>query len=446
MMMFEAPDSRLYYVVEENDLVKLQGLIDEGRNLDEFYFDDQNISTKSLMHVACEKGRYDCVKLLIDNKASMSVRDKWGQSPLMYSVASRHADVAELLLMKNREIVDDSDSYGKSALHSAAEIGYVEGIRVLVKYGANVDRQMMDGNTALSRAICERDLEDCSETVHVLIEAGADLNIRDRRCKRTALQNAAVKRNIKVVEMLLEAGADTNSLDGAGRTALTNMMYEHVKNVQGVSFIPDDVMTIVVMMVQAGIDLNLNTCEYCNPMMTAANLRAEPLLRLFLTNGADANLTSVMGVSSLLISTSKNDILSLKTLLEWNVRSDIPGLIYKRREDKEYMVDPFELAIMEGHFDTAKILISAGYGKYRKPYLFDKALLPRTLQQNPDMLEWLQSKASCPDSLLNLVLFSCRTLLGRNIKSAVKKLPIPARVRGMIALADLLDIQDDFSS
>lgn len=91
--------------------------------------------------------------------------------------------------------------------------------------------------------------------------------------------------------MLLEAGADMNSLDGAGRTALTNMMYEHVKNVQGVSFIPDDVMTIVVMMVQAGIDLNLNTCEYCNPMMTAANLRAEPLLRLFLTNGADANLT-----------------------------------------------------------------------------------------------------------------------------------------------------------
>ncbi|XP_067670618.1 ankyrin repeat domain-containing protein 50-like [Haliotis asinina] len=445
-MMFEAPDSRLYYVVEENDLVKLQGLIDEGRNLDEFYFDDQNISTKSLLHVACEKGRYDCVKLLIDNKASMFVRDKWGQSPLMYSVASRHADVAELLLKKNRDIIDDSDSHGKSALHSAAEIGYVEGIRVLLKYGANVNRQMMDGNTALSRAICDRDLEDCVETARVLIEGGADLNIRDRRCKRTALQNAAIRRNIKVVEMLLESGADMNSLDGTGRTALTNVMTEWVRNVQGVPFIPDDVMTIIVMMIQAGVDLNLNICEYCNPMLTAANLKAEPLLRLFLTNGADGNLTSVMGVSSLLISTSKNDILSLKTLLEWNVRTDIPGLIYKRRENKEYTVDPFELAIMEGHLDIAKILISAGYKKYHKPYLFDKAPLPKTLQQNPEMFHWLLTKASCPDTLLNLLIFSCRALLGKNVKLAVKKLPVPARIRGMIALAELLDIKDNFSS
>ncbi|XP_046568873.1 serine/threonine-protein phosphatase 6 regulatory ankyrin repeat subunit B-like, partial [Haliotis rubra] len=435
-----APDSRLYYVVEENDLVKLQGLIDEGRNLDEFYFDDQNISTKSLLHVACEKGRYDCVKLLIDNKASPFVRDKWGQSPLMYSVASRHADVAELLLQKNCDIIDDSDSHGKSALHSAAEIGYVEGIRVLLKYGANVNRQMM----------CERDLENCIETVHMLIEGGADLNIRDRRCKRTALQNAAIRRNIKVVEMLLEGETSLifcvveMLLEGAtcGRTALTNMMTEWVKNVQGVPFIPDDVMTIIVMMVQAGVDLNLNICEYCNPMLTAANLKAEPLLRLFQANGADANLTSVMGVSSLLISTSKNDILSLKTLLEWNVHTDIPGLIYKRREDKEYTVDPFELAIMEGHFDIAKILISAGYKKYHKPYLFEQARLPKMLQQNPEMFHWLLSKASCPDTLFNLVIFSCRTLLGRNVKSAVKKLPIPARIRGRIALAELLDIND----
>ncbi|KAJ8317402.1 hypothetical protein KUTeg_005306, partial [Tegillarca granosa] len=102
---------------------------------------------------------------------------------------------------------------------------------------------------------------------------------------------AAIKKHIEVVELLLAKGADPNTLDGSGRTPLTNVMWENVRIYDSTKGIDPDVMTLIVMFIQTGVDLNFNRVEYCNPLVTSAFLQAEPLTKFFLENGADPNIT-----------------------------------------------------------------------------------------------------------------------------------------------------------
>jgi ankyrin repeat protein len=52
----------LFNAVSEDDVSTLERLLDEGADPDTFYDDDHNISSKSILHIACGKGRTDCVK------------------------------------------------------------------------------------------------------------------------------------------------------------------------------------------------------------------------------------------------------------------------------------------------------------------------------------------------------------------------------------------------
>ena len=64
--------------------------------------------------------------------------------------------------------------------------------------------------------------------------------------------------------------------------------------------IDSDVMTIIVLLTQAGANLDLDVCEYSNPLVTAAFLQAPPLVRFFLDQGAEPNITCKMQMQEML--------------------------------------------------------------------------------------------------------------------------------------------------
>lgn len=97
-------------------------------------------------------------------------------------------------------------------------------------------------------------------------------------------------RQTEVASLLLVAGADANSLDKAGSTPLTNLMASSIRPRMLDSAVMDDVMTIVVLLQQKGAELNLNKCEYSNPLMVATLLKSTKLVDYFLACGADPNI------------------------------------------------------------------------------------------------------------------------------------------------------------
>ena len=56
-------DGEIYKAVESNNIDGLKDLIARGANVNEFYHDYTLISAKSILHICCEKGRLECVKV-----------------------------------------------------------------------------------------------------------------------------------------------------------------------------------------------------------------------------------------------------------------------------------------------------------------------------------------------------------------------------------------------
>ena len=56
-------DIAIYKAVESNKPEVLKELIERGANVNEYYQDLTLISAKSILHICCEKERFDCVKV-----------------------------------------------------------------------------------------------------------------------------------------------------------------------------------------------------------------------------------------------------------------------------------------------------------------------------------------------------------------------------------------------
>lgn len=181
-------DGALYHAVANNELETVRSLIAEGRDIDQFYYDYQGISTKSLLHVACEKGRQECVKILLDAGAMVGIRDKWGQTPLMYCMQAQWYEIAEILLEYCPEHVNARDKYLKSALHCAVESGCEESVLLLLRCGADVGAQTSNGSTPLMTLCSTPDVEAPGPIMKLLLNAGSVVDKKDYHGKRTALQ------------------------------------------------------------------------------------------------------------------------------------------------------------------------------------------------------------------------------------------------------------------
>jgi ankyrin repeat protein len=93
-------------------------------------------------------------------------------------------------------------------IHRAAWYGYTEIASLLIDAGANIDAQNRQGETPLMIAI-QNGFDKKYEMVVLLIEAGADVNIRNGSALAIAFQRA----QWDIVSRLLEAGADPQLWD-----------------------------------------------------------------------------------------------------------------------------------------------------------------------------------------------------------------------------------------
>jgi ankyrin repeat protein len=84
-------------------------------------------------------------------------------------------------------------------------------VHILLEAGADADSTDYDGKTALQIAADRRSIE----LVQILLEAGADVNARapapSTELEGTALQVAVSRGNMELVQVLLDAGADVNA-------------------------------------------------------------------------------------------------------------------------------------------------------------------------------------------------------------------------------------------
>lgn len=81
--------------------------------------------------------------------------------PLHAAARDNQVATLEKLLTSGNCHPDDLDESGQTALHLAADAGHPECVKLLVKYGANVQAADNDGITVLQAAVISGDVETC---------------------------------------------------------------------------------------------------------------------------------------------------------------------------------------------------------------------------------------------------------------------------------------------
>lgn len=138
-------------------------------------------------------------------------KDVMGATPLHFAAQQGYVQLGGWLLTVGAK-VNSKDYTGQTPLHMAADTGHSAMCQMLIKHGANVNAADIDGLTPLH-------LASKAKCVKVLADAGAPVDARDKH-SLTPLFYAVASAKSDVVNALIQANANLSIRDRKGKTAL----------------------------------------------------------------------------------------------------------------------------------------------------------------------------------------------------------------------------------
>jgi serine/threonine-protein phosphatase 6 regulatory ankyrin repeat subunit B len=234
-------------------LVKVKQQMEDGT----YPEPDPHVDGVTALHVAAQGGHLECVNLLIDSGADVTILDEENRTALMLAVKNNHADTAIALLKAGADpntVYTDEEGQEHNLLMDAITVENEEFAKLLAEKGADlyyVDEKKVTtllqashrGLTDIVQILLEKHaaggkggyLDDASDEgitpliaaaseghskiVEALIAAGANVVATDKD-GTSALMAASARGHVDAAKALLEAGAKVNEQNIDGHTAL----------------------------------------------------------------------------------------------------------------------------------------------------------------------------------------------------------------------------------
>ncbi len=246
---------------------------------------------------------------------------KRGESEL---VASRLLDGAS---------ISTRDRFGNTALIYAARGAHVGTARVLIEAGANAKQANVSGHTPLFEAAGSGDIE----LVRLLLQQDVDPNVVNMK-QVSPLANAIFHKNRSIAELLLQRGARPDFVDSTGKNgaiyAAANGETEILRRI-----LDSGTEHAVPLDAQYAHDLTL--------LMWAAGYGNAVAVKMLVDRGAESNLTDDRGKTALMIAAENGHADVVSVLLNSGADAEI------RDKDGRTARD---LASIAGQSETALIL------------------------------------------------------------------------------------------
>jgi ankyrin repeat protein len=195
----------------EGDVARLQAMLDEHpERIDERGVEHQR---QTALHKAAWRNRLDCVRVLLERGADVSIRD-YGDNAYALHFAAAEADLAvvRLLVEAGSDVIGEGDDHHLGVLGWATCLHHVR---------EDVAAYLLEAGACLN--IWSAIALNRGDEVRRLV--GADRGTLVARMSRnehhrTPLHHAAAMNRPDMVRLLLELGADPNATDAAGATPL----------------------------------------------------------------------------------------------------------------------------------------------------------------------------------------------------------------------------------
>ncbi|CAD7701665.1 unnamed protein product [Ostreobium quekettii] len=348
----------------------------------------------------------EVVKFLLECGADVNARGKGNVTALMIGVRSNSKEMVETLAEAGAEI-DAHDEDGWSALHFAAKEDVPVAVLALIQAGADVDardqqRQLTPLHVASDRGIYStmkillehgaavnavseagatpmiEVLGGCkTELVRLLLDHGANIDVKNDRNGVTSLMAAAMKQNHDVMEWCIAAGCNIEAADkdeqramhhaarhgaiecvdvllraGADINALAKGEGVLIFAVRGGHY------DVARMLMERGAELNSSPKD--DPRITLVHALAigtspsaevdVELLKEVLVKGADINAADEHGNTALHLAAIVGKEASVLELVRSGAKLD------ERNQDGR---TPLNCVCIEGHLSIIKILVDA---------------------------------------------------------------------------------------
>ncbi|KAJ6607607.1 ankyrin repeat-containing domain protein [Mycena sp. CBHHK59/15] len=228
-------------------------------------------------------------------------------------------------------------------IYMCSNIGYIEGVRLLLEKGADVNAQ----GGAYGSALQATSYRGTIEIVGLLLEKGADVNAQGG-VFGSALQAASYGGNTEIMDLLLTKGADINAQGGAygsafqaasyrGNTEIMDLLLEKGAdiNAQGGEY-GSALQTaswfgnteIVGLLLEKGVDINAQGGEYGSALQAASHFGRTEFVGLFLEKGADINAQGGEYGSALQAASYRGNTEIVGLLLEKGANVNTQGGLY----------------------------------------------------------------------------------------------------------------------
>jgi uncharacterized protein len=187
----------LHAAAADGDLAEIERLLKDSENPNV-----QDANSRTPLLVATYRKHHKAAEALLKGGANPNARDLQRFDMLTIAVTQNDIEMLKLGLANGasaRTVTGQSDG---TALISAAHLGYVEFVKLLIEANAPVDHVNAMGWTALITAVVlGNGSKEHVATIEALVKGGAEVEIKDRR-GTTALAHARQRGYSDIVKIL----------------------------------------------------------------------------------------------------------------------------------------------------------------------------------------------------------------------------------------------------
>lgn len=133
----------------------------------------KDYDSRSALHLAAAEGKDKIVELLLQFKADVNIKDRWGGTPLLDAIVGGHPVVAETLRARGGKLPDGVDA---EHMCNAAALGDLRRLQMLLACGCDPDEGNYDLRTPLHLACANANVV----VVAFLLGQDCTVNIGDR--------------------------------------------------------------------------------------------------------------------------------------------------------------------------------------------------------------------------------------------------------------------------
>ena len=233
----------------------------------------------------------------------MNAKDDWGKTPLHSTAEMRHKETAELLIAKGADVnakrddgitpLDSAIVFNRSetadllrkhggkaktpniSIHEAAKKGNIEAVKQHLANGADVNAKDNRGSTPIDYSIVNKQ----PETADLLRKHGGISGAAD------SIHVAAELGNAEAVKQHLASGADVNAKGQFGTTPLREAAFEGHKE-------------IAELLIANGADVNAKHGNGWTPLHDAAYEGQKEIVELLISEGAKVNAQNDGGLAT----------------------------------------------------------------------------------------------------------------------------------------------------